>query len=265
LVFGLSLQLILQVLGIYEVDYGMETENLRRHTSAGDSNFSGFLLALFSFVLLKLNNDGTKYSVVLLFFMALIGILITQSRGALLLFIPSVLLFFRGLNTKYSIIVLVLILCVLFTNVYTLMGDSVFSRFNGFTENSDFEELSSGRAERIRLVFESSSDYLTFLGTQKNVVPLHFQNDITPLYSPHNFYLGVILHFGITGFFFIWVYLKLNLRCWKFISFESRLFLLLYLFLILNIELYSINAYVLYLSCIVFFTFKHEKANLNSG
>jgi len=240
----LTFQLIFQFVGTYRVDYGVDILNKGFHTTAGDPNFSGFIIAFFGYIYFKFFRDKSLLNYAFLILMVF-GVLLTESRGATLLLLPTVLIAIRFFNVsnKYKILIVIsLTLCLyLLVNSY----NDLFSKWNKIDHNLTLEVVSSGRNNRI----EESLEYIdifTFLNLKTNVVPYHFVVKDS-IFAPHNFYLAVFLSFGLTSIFIIYFFLKKFFLGFKTSDYNHKIFLFFVFFIIANIESYFLNVYVLYL------------------
>jgi hypothetical protein len=227
-IFGISLQLLLQFFGIYKVDYGDMQDVNRFHTSAGDSNFSGYLLAYFFYVFLKIQKINSKYLNFIVSIFVISGVLITESRGATLLLLPNLFRLLKNRGTlPYFYILIIFIAILIFSNTFNL-----FYRWN-LTDLRDFENFSSGRVNRVESIFIDAYNFNWF-GKNKFIVP-HFYDAVPSTYAPHNWYIAILLNFGVMGI----VVLIIGLGT-------------------LMTESYFINPHVIFLFILTFYTGSHE-------
>jgi hypothetical protein len=252
LILGLSSQLILQRLGIYKVDYGELDVSGRFHTSGGDSNLTGFFVALFLFILLTFEYRKIVVVYVIAIIFGFLGVLLTESRGAALLLVPSIFRLFQ--DGRKFIYISIFLLSIVFISMDDL--NNVFSRWK--TDNTQSaEDLSSGRISRIMAI---NSHHFAVFGDEKSSVPHLF--DLKPaIYAPHNWYIGIVLNFGYVGLVLIFVFFANVKGVFLYLDLPSKIFILFFIFITLMTESYFLNLHVVYLSILMFKTPNNGKEN----
>ena len=237
-------QLIFQFLGLYRVDYGNNILSIGFHTTAGDPNFSGFIIAFFGYVYLKLSKNHRILNYAFLTLL-IFSIILTESRGAALLLIPSVLTTIQFFQLSFIRRIFTVSFLVIVFYLFIFQFNSYFSKWQVTFESFTLEGVSSGRNYRIEDSFEYSN-FFTLFNFKADIVPYHFMlND--PIFSPHNFYISTILSFGLTGFLIIIFFMKKFFLGFNTKDYDHKIFLFLIFFIVANIESYFLNVYVLYL------------------
>lgn len=224
----IAIQLIFQYIGLYTVDYEDQTNVIRYHTTAGDSNISGVLLALF-FVLRSILNDNLIIYKYLVLLIVVAGVIVSGSRGALILLLVPLLREFSF--KRWLMVVIVITMALLLSDV--LIIDRIKSSFSS-------GDVLTGRVYRVvKSLNELSST--GFFGKTFGIVPLHF-TDIKFLLSPHNTYLGFLLQGGIVGGLTLFIFIVKFYRLLKDIRGGIMLFMMMVV-INFNTELYWLNPY----------------------
>jgi hypothetical protein len=246
----IGIQLIFQYIGLYTVDYEDQTDVIRYHTTAGDSNISGLLLALF-FVLRSTIQDKLIIYMYLVLLIVFAGVIISGSRGALILLLVPLLREFSF--KRWLMVVLVITLSLLLSDV--LIVDRIVSSFSS-------GDILTGRLYRVvKSLNELSS--IGFFGKTFGIVPLHF-TDIKFSLSPHNTYLGFLLQGGIFGALTLLIFSVKFYRLLK----DSRGGVMLFIMIVLinfNTELYWLNPYFISTVFVMISILVEYEKNIGSG
>ena len=250
-VFGLiAIQLIFQFVGLYTVKYEDQTDLIRYHTTAGDSNFSGLFLALYLVLRSAIVDTKFIYKSIVISIL-FVGVVLSGSRGALLLLeVP----FLRELSfSKLIIATIIVAMAVQFFDI------PIVDRIK---ESLTTGDVFTGRTYRvIKALNELSS--IGLFGKGFGIVPFHF-TDIRFILSPHNTYLGFLLQGGLFGGIALFLIIIKFYRLIKFVKGGVLLFIIIAV-INFNTELYWLNPYFVTTVFVMFSMFVEYEKNIGRG
>ena len=250
-VFGLiAIQLIFQFVGLYTVKYEDQTDLIRYHTTAGDSNFSGLFLALYLVLRSAIVDTKFIYKSIVISIL-FVGVVLSGSRGALLLLVVP---FLRELSfSKLIIATIIVAMAVQFFDI------PIVDRIK---ESLTTGDVFTGRTYRvIKALNELSS--IGLFGKGFGIVPFHF-TDIRFILSPHNTYLGFLLQGGLFGGIALFLIIIKFYRLIKFVKGGVLLFIIIAV-INFNTELYWLNPYFVTTVFVMFSMFVEYEKNIGRG